>query len=142
MHLSNSGEHVRGGCGNATVVALGIMLLFTACGPKTPENKQGGPAAPPSTPAESVTPATPAAPVVPAKWACKTDDDCMNSCSQGAVNREWYRTADVRECEDGCENQLSESPRCIDGGCVAFKHDPSDERKVTRDDFCTRRKTR
>ena len=63
----------------------------------------------------------------------------MNSCSQGAVNGTWYRATKPSECDDGCANQLAETPRCIDGGCVAFNSDPRDSSKVTRNERCTRK---
>ena len=128
-----------------------VALIFSACGPKkTPpgpagagQTTAGEPA--PAEPGMVAKPAEPdmvAAPAEagPEKWACKVDGDCRNSCSQGAVNSDWYKKAAVNECEDGCENQLSEAPRCIDGGCVAFRRDPQDSSRVTRYDHCTRKR--
>jgi hypothetical protein len=81
-----------------------------------------------------------AAPTSPDKWACAADTDCMNSCSQGAVNAAWYAAAKPDECEDGCSNQLSVAPKCIDRSCVAFSSDPHDSKIVTRNDFCTKKR--
>lgn len=77
---------------------------------------------------------------MPGKWDCATDADCINSCEHGAVNRVWYDTTRPPECEDGCANQLAEAPRCIDQGCVAFHSDPQDSSKITRWEYCTRKK--
>jgi hypothetical protein len=75
------------------------------------------------------------------RWACQSDDDCMNSCAHGAVNRSWYlgNTGTFSECKDGCANQVSAPPRCIEGSCVAFQRDPRGPGKVTRRDGCTRK---
>ena len=73
-----------------------------------------------------------------AKWRCATDADCMVSCSQGAVNKAWYATANVHECDDGCANQLAAAPRCVEHACVAFR-ESADGKTVTRNDSCTHR---
>ena len=72
------------------------------------------------------------------KWDCVVDADCVNSCSQGAVNRNWYRVQQRRfsECMDGCNNQISGRPRCVKGQCVAF------DSKGMRRDYCTRKRAR
>ena len=77
-------------------------------------------------------------PSVPDRWTCTSDADCLNSCRWGAVSRAWY-DPNQRECKDGCNDQLSAPPRCLDGGCVAFWHDPHDERRIIPRDECTRR---
>lgn len=72
------------------------------------------------------------------KWDCTKDTECLNSCSQGAVNRAWYQAhpKQINECEDGCDNQISGPPRCLDGQCVAF------DNKGKRRPFCTRKPPR
>jgi len=82
----------------------------------------------------------PAEAAVAAQWACRADADCINSCSRGAVNRDWYRTAHVDECHDGCANQLAAPPRCIEQSCVAFARDPRDSKTVARSEYCTHKK--
>ena len=69
------------------------------------------------------------------KWDCAEDGDCMNSCKMGAVSKAWYdgQAGTLVECDDGCNNQISGPPRCIDGGCVAF------DNKGARRDYCTRK---
>lgn len=93
------------------------------------------------TPVPSPTPPTPTptpAPAPAGQWACATDADCMSSCAAGAVNKQWYASAHVQECEDGCDNQITAAPRCISGSCVAFQDDPRDPSKpATRNDYCT-----
>jgi len=104
------------------------LLLLLACGSS-------------STPTPSPTPAS--APTKPppadddAKWRCASDGDCMTSCSQGAVNRDWYKNAHVHECKDGCEDDGAAAPRCIDKQCVAFREGPGGTTK--RDPGCTHR---
>jgi hypothetical protein len=111
------------------------VMLFGCRG--TPEAQ---PATQPATPVHPATgSAGSASPTSPAKWACAADGDCMNSCSEGAVSQKWYASASVDECDDGCANQIHDPPRCIDGGCVAFIHDPHDEQRVQRDPGCTHR---
>ncbi|MCA9716241.1 MAG: hypothetical protein KC468_16285 [Myxococcales bacterium] len=71
---------------------------------------------------------------------CARDEDCMNSCSQGAVSVAWYREAyPGREaCEDGCESKGTEPARCEQGACVAYwmgrRNDECTRRPPTRDD--------
>lgn len=77
----------------------------------------------------------------PARFVCAVDSDCMNSCAYGAVNAAWYRRneASLRECEDGCANQVSGPPRCEQRVCVAYFRDGIGARGGTRRDECTRR---
>lgn len=81
-----------------------------------------------------------AAPALPTdgRWSCATDADCINSCALGAVAGAWYRRHERSfvECDDGCDNQISGPPRCIDGGCVAF------DDQGARRDYCTRKTDR
>jgi hypothetical protein len=76
-----------------------------------------------------------------ARWTCHVDADCMNSCALGAVNRGWYATHGKAfvECQDGCDNQVTAPPSCLEGVCVAFQHNPSKPSEVRRNDFCTRK---
>ncbi|MCA9637875.1 MAG: hypothetical protein KC420_17730 [Myxococcales bacterium] len=73
----------------------------------------------------------------PAEIACASDDECTSSCSQGAVNRRWYEATfpGGEACEDGCTSKGSESPRCEEGICVAY-------RLGARDPECTDRPDR
>ena len=78
----------------------------------------------------------------PVRWECNADSDCMNSCALGAVNAGWYAThaGSFVDCLDGCANQLSAPPRCVDGSCVAFQHEPSNSSVVRQHDHCTRKR--
>jgi hypothetical protein len=72
------------------------------------------------------------------RFKCATDPECMNSCAYGAVNTAWYaRQTNLRECQDGCANQIAAPPRCERGTCVAYQVDPSDRNRITRRDDCT-----
>ena len=73
-----------------------------------------------------------------AKFVCMADADCVNSCTNGAVNRYWLASQSKPDCEDGCANQLARSPRCILSECVAFEADPQ-TRETRRNDRCTKR---
>jgi hypothetical protein len=56
------------------------------------------------------------------KYYCVTDQDCLNSCSQGAVNAEWYQqqAGEIQECDGGCDILAMNPPRCLDNVCTAF----------------------
>jgi hypothetical protein len=69
--------------------------------------------------------------------ACDGDGDCTNSCSQGAVSRQWLEGYTGPECNDGCTGQLALPPRCIRGECVAFQADPRTG-VPRRNDWCTK----
>ena len=61
----------------------------------------------------------------PSRFECKSAAYCRNSCAYGAVSSHWYeknRTR-LRECKDGCANQVAGTPRCEDGNCVAYRGD-------------------
>lgn len=73
-----------------------------------------------------------------AKFVCIADADCVNSCSNGAVNRHWLASQSKPDCQDGCANQLALAPRCIRSECVAFAADPQTG-EAHRNDRCTRR---
>lgn len=118
-----------------------LACLLVACSSKSspsPAPNPPGPTQPkpaqPSQPAPKPSPLTD-----PSRWNCTADKDCINSCAAGAVNAAWYATANVPECEDGCDNQVTAAPRCISGSCVAFQEDPhdSDPAKAIRNDYCT-----
>jgi hypothetical protein len=67
------------------------------------------------------------------RWTCGNDSECAMSCSQGAVNVDWYRTKFAgAECDDGCAGKGITS-RCIELRCVAFNH------KGFRLDSCTQK---
>ncbi|MBZ5715906.1 hypothetical protein [Nannocystis pusilla] len=78
----------------------------------------------------------------PHRFDCASDADCRNSCEHGAVNAAWYARAEAlpgfSECEDGCDDQVAEPPRCEAGACVAYQSDPHDGSRVSRRDACTR----
>ena len=104
--------------------AIGLSLLMavsllacTSCGSET-DSTAAGPVSP-----------------IEGKWTCGGDGDCINSCSQGAVSKAWYdkQAGTLIECLDGCNNQISGPPRCIDGQCVAF------DDKGARREHCTRK---
>jgi hypothetical protein len=77
----------------------------------------------------------------PGRFRCEVAADCLNSCRYGAVNAAWYHRneASLRECEDGCANQVSGPPRCEQNVCVAYYGDGIGPRSGTRRDECTRR---
>jgi len=62
------------------------------------------------------------------KYDCEVAKDCTNSCSQGAVNSDWYRhNSDyIAECDDGCDGPWSDAPQCIENQCVAFSQGKQD----------------
>jgi hypothetical protein len=64
---------------------------------------------------------------------CATDDDCMQTCAHGAINREWFgwQTPEP-DCRGGCTRAGTETPLCEDGRCVAYH-------LGKRDDLCTER---
>ena len=120
------------------VPTLCLVLAFSAC--------QNKPTSEPAvTKVAPETAASAAAKVLsdPHRFDCKADADCENSCAYGAVSSAWYKRAEqttgFNECQDGCNNQISEPPRCEAGGCVAYQHDPRDETKITPLPRCTRR---
>ena len=67
-------------------------------------------------------------------YLCQEDRDCVTTCAQGAVNREWYEVerAKLVGCDDGCANQEADRPRCIGGTCVAFDEDGTQRPSCTR----------
>lgn len=77
----------------------------------------------------------------PARFVCEEAGQCVNSCGYGAVNAAWLARAETqpgfRACKDGCADQLAASPRCEARRCVAYRHDPHDERIVVRHEECT-----
>jgi len=106
-----------------------LALIFVlACGSSS---------TPAPAPAPTPAPPAPPAPADDAKWRCSADADCMTSCSQGAVNRDWYKSANVHECKDGCDEDGA-TPKCIDKQCVAFQDGPNGTTKP--DPGCTHRK--
>lgn len=111
-------------------------LLVLGC-TKAPTDKTPAPTPTPPTPTPTPPTPTPPKPAPPGQWDCTTDADCMNSCAAGAVNRQWYASANVQECEDGCDNQVTASPRCESGSCVAYQEDPQVPGKFKRDEYCT-----
>lgn len=120
---------VRGARRVAGILLAAPVILAGACDGPGPRKRPSGPAA------EQMA-ARPAAarPAGPDKWACHADADCLNSCKHGAVSRAWYRAqARLVECLDGCANQISGPPRCVEGSCVAFDH------RGERREYCTRK---
>jgi hypothetical protein len=81
--------------------------------------------APPSaaTPASAVTAENAADAGIRRRHRCKRDEDCLLSCTQGAVSADWYHTAlpSGEQCQDGCASKgLAAS--CDSGRCVAKKN--------------------
>src|SRR5262245_48899615 len=54
------------------------------------------------------------------RWACTADADCRNSCRYGAVSKAWYDKAAGKECDDGCDANGFDAPRCEQGTCTAY----------------------
>jgi hypothetical protein len=63
-------------------------------------------------------------PDIPARRACAADVDCINSCSEGAVNALWlaFKHPKGDGCEDGCASKTMGPPKCVESLCVAFDH--------------------
>jgi hypothetical protein len=119
-------------------LALAWLVVLGCTKAPTDKTPAPTPTPPTPTPTPTPTPPTPPKPAPPGQWDCTTDADCMNSCAAGAVNRQWYASANVQECEDGCDNQVTAAPRCESASCVAYQEDPHDPSKPpTRSDYCT-----
>lgn len=73
------------------------------------------------------------------RFVCTVDDECTNSCSLGAVNRQWLDATLTVDCEDGCADVDAGPPRCEQGSCVAYLNGRF--RSAARRDECTRRPT-
>ncbi len=59
------------------------------------------------------------------RFECRSDDDCVISCSYGAVNKEWYYARLLQEsCVDGCNMPFIDGPdrraKCLAGKCISF----------------------
>jgi hypothetical protein len=70
------------------------------------------------------------------QYRCQRDEDCVITCANGALNREWStrHAHRLQMCLDGCQHGAG-LPRCEQGICTAMrggKPDPS----------CTRRELR
>lgn len=129
-------------------LTLGLALTFSVCswnctkkgdqaGPGAQKNQQpqpsagtegARPATPPPRP-ESETPPPPPRPEdarpaqggVEKPYRCKTDDDCIMTCGQGAVSRDWYKANErkLQHCKDGCARLGNRAAQCKNGGCEA-----------------------
>jgi hypothetical protein len=55
-------------------------------------------------------------------YGCRRDEDCVLTCANGALNREWSRrhAGKLQMCLDGCE-QGADLPRCGKGVCTAMR---------------------
>ncbi len=67
--------------------------------------------------------------LIPQKYRCQIDNDCILSCSQGAINRSSYQSL-VDECEDGCSSK-GMTVHCVNHLCVAFRFDGKKEESCT-----------
>ena len=119
--------------GNTVFALLCSAILACACkgepsrasepGPSTPRTNAAPPGSAPNSEAgsrEGSQKPTGASTVHPAH-RCTRDLDCMNSCSQGAVNIAWYRQAfpGGEACEGGCTSKSMAAPLCRAGICSA-----------------------
>lgn len=93
--------------------------------------------------ADPVTKPAPSPTVAPAPskpnavdWSCKVDKDCITSCGWGAVNADWYRKTQPRDCDDGCE--MADAITCESGICTAWTRAKGDAGR-TVNVTCTRR---
>lgn len=128
--------------------SLAAVLTALACQRQEPATKSGvgapstaasasvAASAKPQAPAPTATvllpPSSSAAGASHERWDCRTDRDCVLSCSHGAVNGAWLKRLGTADCDDGCAGDWMDPPRCIEGGCVAFS-------RGKRDGACTRR---
>jgi hypothetical protein len=96
-------------------ILLSISLIAAGCRstPSKPSESQSAPTA--ST-------ATLLAAKSNGPHACAKDDDCVNSCRHGAVNRSWWESSypGGEPCEDGCAAKGTDPAKCEQGECVAF----------------------
>jgi hypothetical protein len=69
-------------------------------------------------------------------WSCKVDKDCTISCGWGAVNADWYRKTQPRDCDDGCETVDAVS--CESGVCTAWTRAKGDAARTVAQE-CTKR---
>lgn len=121
-------------CALRALYALALCLLLSVA--------VGACSKPAKAPASQATKVTPVAahkatePTERGRWDCAQDADCQNSCRYGAVSKAWYRAHQktLVECEDGCANQISGPPKCIDKQCAAF------DNKGKPRSYCTKRK--
>lgn len=115
-----------------------LAVLLGAC-----SSQRSSPPASKPTPTAPTTTKVPVKPIVrpeppeQGRWDCNKDTDCQNSCRYGAVSKAWYTAHQslIAECQDGCNNQISAPPKCIDKQCAAF-----DSRNGKPRPFCTKRK--
>jgi hypothetical protein len=101
------------------VALLAVFAELVGCAkadPSKPSTSASGPSAQPL-----------ASSVVASRFDCATDDDCVTSCSRGAVSKSWYLASSAKEekCEDGCASKGIVA-RCVASKCAAF--DPHGER--------------
>ncbi len=59
------------------------------------------------------------------RFNCQSDGDCVISCGDEAVNKEWYyANLSRKSCVDGCDMPFISGPKrsakCLAGKCVAF----------------------
>jgi len=98
-------------------LAILLSISFIAAGcrstPAKPTEAQQAP-----TTSAAVT----AAPKPTGPHACAKDDDCVNSCRHGAVNKSWWESSypGGEACEDGCTAKGTDPAKCEQGQCVAF----------------------
>lgn len=118
---------------------IGPVLLVLACAPTRSEREAPPAPSQPEAPPEAKTPDVPEPPApAPARpdesrWTCETDEDCVQTCALGAVNRGWLEgNPNADDCDDGCYWN-HDGVRCRDGGCVTI------DANGDIDESCTRR---
>ena len=68
--------------------------------------------------------------------SCDSDSDCMTTCAQGAINKDWYakNKKGLGTCKDGCTRKGTKPARCMAGICTRIgrngKPDPSCTKKL------------
>lgn len=115
----------------------GCLVACSSQRSSSPPVDKSSPAAAAAKTKAAVKPIVRPEPTEQGRWDCAKDSDCRNSCRYGAVSKAWYTAQQslIAECQDGCNNQISAPPKCIDKQCAAF-----DRRTGKPRPFCTKRK--
>lgn len=120
---------------DAVPPGVGTMLPPWARGVLRIHRQNRPPPCPPCVPGGHTMPGCSCPDPQPTAHGCTDPDDCVNSCSRGAVNKVWYASAFPTGdgCEDGCDSKSMGTPQCVDGTCVAV------DRAGQRVDECTQK---